>query len=119
MKYNDFARSALTNASYGFTSLVAAPKVFKDRVLEEVERSNSSIATVKTFLEFLEMHLAARETPEDIDLRHQMFMSAVFIGNGCGLDPTKHSDFVCAQDLADLQVVERVQNEQLRQASGA
>lgn len=42
MKYNDLVQNILNDTSYGYIGLVAAPKVFKDRVLEEVARSNQT-----------------------------------------------------------------------------
>lgn len=119
MKYTDYIQSVLNDVSYGFIGLVAAPKDFKDRVLKEVVRSNSSVATLMTFFGFLELQLAEQTAMEDIDLSQQMFMAAIFIGNGCGLDPTKHSDFVCSQDVADFRAVDRVQNEQRKQTHRA
>lgn len=106
MKYFEIIDSMLNEPTFGFNNIVAGNQELKNKILTEIKKAKCSIATAKTFIGFVEIKL---EEQMPVEMSETMLETAILIGNGCGLDPTRYSEVISDEDLKDLKIISNFQ----------
>ena len=102
MKYYDIINSMVYDIKYGFVNIVKSDKEFKDKIIAEIKRARCSIVTARMFIGFIEVQL---ERHENVKMADTMLAATVLIGNQYGLDPTRYTENVTAEDVQDIKMV--------------
>ena len=102
MKYFEIINSMLNKSEYGFINIVSSNQEFKDRIIAEIKKAKCSVVTARIFLDFIELKLNEQTS---VDMSETMLESAVFVGNGCGLDPCRYSEYITAEDMQELKAI--------------
>jgi hypothetical protein len=102
MKYFEAVNAMLNNKETGFKHIHNSDTEFKNAIISQITRAKCSIATARVFIGFVEVKL---EQNQKLDLSDTMLESAVLVGNGVGLDPTRYSEVMTEMDSSDLRKV--------------